>query len=189
MRFSNPSHIIKSWLPIALLATLFSLLVYGTVQQDMRQGANDPQIEIAEDAATALAAGAKYQTNLPQEVAIGQSLAPYAIIYDDKSVPVSGTGKLHNTLPTPPAGVFAFARAHGENRLTWQPEPTIREAIVVKYFTGTRSGFVLAGRSLRETEIRVAQLSRNVLIGWLVTLVVMLGVIAFVTSKKPEVSL
>ena len=50
------------FLPVAVLATLCCGLVYGAVQQDLRMGANDPQLQLAEDAARALDAGAPAAT-------------------------------------------------------------------------------------------------------------------------------
>jgi hypothetical protein len=49
-------YTLKFWLPLAAAVTMLSGLVYIAVQQNMRIGANDPQIQLAEDAARALAA-------------------------------------------------------------------------------------------------------------------------------------
>ena len=39
------------FLPVAVLATLCCGLVYAALQHDLRTGANDPQIQLAEDTA------------------------------------------------------------------------------------------------------------------------------------------
>jgi hypothetical protein len=44
--------ILKYWLLIVIIVTGICGLIYGVVQQDIRQGANDPQIQMAEDAAS-----------------------------------------------------------------------------------------------------------------------------------------
>jgi hypothetical protein len=44
-------NILRAWLPIAVVTAAFCGLAYLTVQQSLRQGANDPQIQMAEDAA------------------------------------------------------------------------------------------------------------------------------------------
>jgi hypothetical protein len=49
--------ILKQWLTIAAVAAVLCGLVFVAVQHALREGADDPQIEIAEDAASALAAG------------------------------------------------------------------------------------------------------------------------------------
>lgn len=68
--------------------------------------------------------------------------------------PIAGSGTLDGKLPTLPPGVFDFTRQNGQDGITWQPQPDVRSAIVVVHYNGLQSGFVLAGRSLREVEIR-----------------------------------
>jgi len=62
--------------------------------------------------------------------------------------------------------VFDYVRQHGEDRITWQPEPGVRSATVVTSYGGAHPGFVLAGRSLRLVEERVDQLGLMVGLGW-----------------------
>lgn len=47
---------IKTWLPMAVVITVLAGLVYLNIQQAYRLGADDPQIQMAEDGASALAA-------------------------------------------------------------------------------------------------------------------------------------
>ena len=54
---SKLKNILRYWLPLAAVTTLLCGLIYLAVQQSLRWGANDPQIQMAEDAAAALAAG------------------------------------------------------------------------------------------------------------------------------------
>ena len=65
------------WVPLAVAVTGLSALVNGAVQQDLRQGANDPQIQMAEDAAAKLSAGAAPNAVVPNEqVELNGSLQP-----------------------------------------------------------------------------------------------------------------
>ena len=110
-------------------------LVYLAVQQVLRQSANDPQIQLAEDAANALAQN-ETTTNIlsgAHTVDVGQSLAPFFLIYDDTGKPIASSGLLHGEIPSPPLGVFDYTRTHGQNRITWQPEPTVRIASVIQH--------------------------------------------------------
>ncbi len=184
-------EVVRQWLPFAVIATFLSGLVYVAVQQDMRSGANDPQIQIAEDIAAVLQNGIAPQSVIPPglpSINIGKSLSPYVIIFDDSGKPIAGTGQLEGKLPTPPPRVFEYARKNGENRLTWQPEPAVRSAIVVIYYaTESRSGFVLAGRSLREVEKRESFLITEVFLGWLASLFISLGIIMLLKfAQSPE---
>jgi len=147
--------ILKYWLLSAIIICGICFIIYAVVQQDMRQGANDPQIQMAEDAAAQLASGQQAQTVVPaQKVDIATSLAPYLIIFDDTGKPIASSAQLNGQTPTIPSGVFDYVRQMGEDRITWQPQPGVRSAIVVTQFKGAHSGFVVAGRSLREVEIR-----------------------------------
>ncbi len=163
------------WLAGAGVITILSGFIYGAVQQDLRQSANDPQIQMAEDAARWLEGGALPLSVLPViTVDISQSLSPYLIVFNEQHNPLATSATLHGTTPVPPEGVFAFARTHGEDRLTWQPEIGVRSAIVVIHYGGPQPGFVLTGRSLREVEKREEKLSFMTTAAWLIALFVSL---------------
>lgn len=145
----------RRWLPLAAVSTALSILVYLAVQQVQRSDANDPQIQLAEDAVHTLERGAALASVIPAgKVEMEFSLAPFVIAYDPAGRAVAGSGALRGRLPAPPAGVFDFVRAHGEERVTWQPERGVRIASVVRRAEAPDIGFVLAGRSLREVERR-----------------------------------
>jgi hypothetical protein len=162
---------VKAWLPMAFFATMVCALVYVAVQQSYRISANDPQIQMAEDAALAIKGGAQLQSlNLSGTVNIGQSLSPYIVFYNEAGTATGGNGLLDGRFPLLPQGVFDYARAAHEDRLTWQPQPGVRNAIVVVKIDGDNQGFVMAGRSLREVEIREWQLEMMVGLAWIITL-------------------
>jgi hypothetical protein len=164
------------WLPLALISTLLSGLIYGTVQHSIRQAADDPQIEMAEDTAAALNAGIRLQSLVPAgQIDIAQSLAPYLIIYNQSGYPLISSGVLENRIPVPSAGVFKAARTNKINRITWEPKSGVRSAAVIVPFQGNPSGFVLAGRSIREIEKREDHIYRLVLWGWLISILGSLG--------------
>ena len=172
-------NIIRYWLPLAAVTTLLSGLIYLAVQQALRWGANDPQIQMAEDAGAALAAGGSLESVLPaSQVEISSSLAPFMVIFNARGEPLASSARLHGATPALPSGIFDYTRQKGEDRVTWQPEPGIRIAAVVVAYGGAQPGFVLAGRSLREVEIRASQLEQITGIAWLVTLAVSLIVVA-----------
>ncbi len=163
--------------------TLLAGLAYGAVQQMLGQGADDPQIQMAEDAAAALTAGQTPESVVPAgRTDIAQSLAPYLVLYDAGGQALSGSGMLHGRLPTLPAGVFRYARENGVDRVTWLPEPGVRSATVVVPYGGGHPGYVLAGRSLRETERRIDDLGNLMAGGWFGTLIATLAVVAVTES-------
>ena len=159
-------EILPTWLAIASVATILSLLVYASVQQNYRQSANDPQIQIAEDLAQSLSTGTMSTASfgpLPK-IDIGKSLSPFLIIYDKDGKVIAGNASIDGETPTVSKGVLDHAQKAGENRVTWEPKKDIRNAIVVVPFKGSNEGFVIIGRSLREVEKRENRLSLFVLL-------------------------
>jgi hypothetical protein len=148
-------NILRQWFPLAVAITALCGLVYLAVQQELRQSANDPQIQIAQDAALALENGAAVSSRVPVGItALEHSLAPFVMVFDDHGRVVASSATLHSQTPQLPAGILDYVRAHGEDRVTWQPETGVRIAAVVIRYEGAQPGFVLAGRSLREVEAR-----------------------------------
>jgi hypothetical protein len=166
--------IIKKWLPLAIATAGLCALVYLTVQQSLRMGANDPQIQMAEDAASRLNAGASVESVVPStKVEIADSLASFVIVFDESGKVLASSATLHGAVPAYPVGVLDYVRQNGQDRVTWQPEAGVRMATVAMPF---KNGFVMAGRSLTEVEKRESQvesLSGLTMLGiWAVTLIV-----------------
>ncbi len=169
----------RHWLSIGAAVTLICGLVYIVAQQSLRQGANDPQIQMAEDAAEALTGGGTAESVLPAaRIDPSRSLAPFVIVYGGDGSVLASSAALHGQTPGLPAGVFESVRRAGEDRVTWQPEPGVRIAAVVTGYGGSQPGFVLAGRSLREVEARTGQIGSLVLVGWLASLAATLIAVA-----------
>ncbi len=174
-------NLLRHTIPLLVAITLIYGAIYVIAQQTYRMGANDPQIQLAEDAALSLQGGQPVSSVVPSpKVDIGRSLSPYLVVYDDAGKPVAGSGRLHDQLPTLPAGVFDYTRSHGEDRLSWQPEVGVRSAVVIVHYAGTQPGFVMAGRSLREVENRLDQLLLQVGAGWVGTVFITFVVVVFV---------
>jgi len=184
---SKLKNILRHWLPLVVVIVLLCGLVYLTVQQSLRMGANDPQIQMAEDAATTLAAGGTPVSILPTtQLDISNSLAPFLVVYSDAGEPLASSGLLNGAAPLLPAGVFDYTRLKGEDRVSWQPKSGVRVAAVVVAYGGSHPGFVLAGRSLREVEIRESQVEQITGIAMLVTLAGSLFVVVLSELILPE---
>ena len=159
----------RIWFPVAAGLTMLAGTAYAAVQQDLRQSANDPQIQLAEDAAAALATGVQPDSVLPaQHVNLSASLAPFVMVLDTNGRVLASSGSLDGATPTLPDGVLQNAAEHGQNRLTWQPRPGVREATVIQTVKGApQARYVLAARSLREVETRETNAEELVGLGWL----------------------
>src|SRR5260221_13588614 len=95
----------KPLLPAALIGAGVTLFVCAAVQQNYRQSANDPQIQLAQDAAGALDAGAEpIMVVGPAQVNAASSLAPFVTVYDSSLHPLATSGRFDGRTLTPPAG-------------------------------------------------------------------------------------
>ena len=64
---------VQRWLPFAFISVIFAAVSYLGIQQLMRQDANDPQVQLAEDVAAAMDAGATSADIIPQTSEIGRA--------------------------------------------------------------------------------------------------------------------
>jgi hypothetical protein len=169
MRSSLARRAVAFFLPLAVLATMCCGLVYASDQQNLRSGANDPQIQMAKDASTALDAGTQPSSLVSSHrIDVAHSLAPFLVIFDSSGNVLATDGQLEGHDPIPPAGVLTSAANNPPDIVTWQPGSDVRIATVVVRWHG---GTVLAGRSLEQVEIRENDASLIVIAAWLVTLV------------------
>lgn len=159
---------ISLFLILSIVITVLCALVFVSVQQVYRQSANDPQIQLSEDMARYLAEGKDVKAVMPpMKVDVSKSLVWIVTVYDAAGAVVESNAMLDGQVPVLPAGVLENAKQKGQNRVTWEPKEGVRIAAVVTAYDG---GYVLAGRSLRETEDRIEMLGKKVFIGWVVAL-------------------
>ena len=182
--FARPALVFNA-LVLAGISTVLALALYSIPQQVLRQGANDPQLQLAGDLAARLEAGTPpAEAVAAAQVDMARSLAPFVIAYDDQGRPLASQAQLNGETPVPPRGVFDYVRTHGEERVSWQPLRTaagaVRIAAVVRRVNGAKPGFVLAGRNMREIEAREAQVQQMAGLAWLGMLgLILAGSLAF----------
>ena len=157
------------FLPAAVLATLACGLVYAEVQQGLRSSANDPQYQLATDAAAKLDAGASPASVVGSsaDVDLAASLAPFVIVFDRKHSILATNATLDGGRPAPPDGVLDAASS-GSDTVTWQPRAGVRIAAVAVAWNG---GTVVSGRSLRLVEDRETNAELIAGLAWIVSLV------------------
>ncbi len=165
-------HGVRIWIPIGFVTTVLAGTIFVAVQQSTRQAAYEPQIQVAEDASDL-----KLVSNT--KVDISKSLNTFTIIFDGSGKVLATNAMLDGQTPQLPAGVLDYTKVHGEDRITWEPKEGVRIATVIEYFGGANSGFVLAGRNMREVEKRIILLGEQVLFGWTVAMVGGLFIIGF----------
>ena len=179
-------------LVLAGLATVLALALYAIPQQVLRLGADDPQLQLADDLAAKLEQGISPTDAVPTKlVDVGRSLAPFVIAYDANGRPLATQAQLDGATPTPPRGVFDFVRRHGKEKITWQPRNGLRFAAVVQRVDGPAGGFVVAGRSMHEVESRIGAIQSMAGLAWMAMLgLILAGTVAFgwFMRKAPAVA-
>jgi hypothetical protein len=184
----NFLKLIIKFSPFAVIITCAFGLIALEVQQNYRQSANDPQIQMAEDVANAVNSGQNSAdiVSSDQKINLSDSLAPFIIFYNSNQKPIEGSGYLDNVLPGPPSGTFNVAKnsTDNEDRFTWQPNNTVRIAAVLVSIDNGNKGYVLAGRSLKEVEIREDNLNETVLLAWFITMIATSAIIAVTPRLK-----
>lgn len=151
--------IVSPLFPLMIIVGIGIGVVCIMVQQVHRQLANDPQIQIVEDLVASYNAGqappAAGEVSEPT-VDFAKSLSTFVTLYDIEGNVIVSTGAIAGETQKVPYAVLESARSGGQYRVTWEPKQGVRVAAVVEYYKNdTGEGFVLAGRSLRETEARI----------------------------------
>ncbi len=195
----NSPHFLRTviaiGLPLAAIASIILAVVYAQDQQIIRQAGNEPQVWMAESIAARLSAGAPLASFVPTiPVILETDTSPYIIFYNAQGAPLAGNASLAGTLPILPAGVLGASKGIGpvgENRLTWQPSPTVRQALVIAPFASADAkGYVVVGRSLAETEAKEKALVTRAFLGWAFTMFAILFVSlisAWLLTKRKNV--
>lgn len=177
-----PLRAFALWLPLAIAFTGVFVFAYWAVQQEYRQNANDPQVELAEDGAAHLNAGgvpAGLVTRGVPLVDTATSLAPWLAVYDQSGKPLESSAVLDGAPPKLPASAFnpstwkkQYAKygigmdiPANETRFSWQPRDGVREAVVL--VRADNGYFVAAGRNLHEVENRERTLTFGFFLSWL----------------------
>lgn len=172
---SNPlvRVLLTVWLPIVVALTVVIGLVYGAVQQNYRQSANDPQIQLAQDIADAINGGVDPKSLVGTgKIDMAKSLATWLMVVDKNNKVVTDNVVLNAKTPTFPAGVLDVARQNGQNNVTWQPQAGVRSATVSVKVSNSSGQVVVIGRSLKEVESRVSKLTLMSALAWVFGVVV-----------------
>jgi hypothetical protein len=163
-----------TYLASVAIVTVFSAIIYVTVQQTYRSGANDPQLQVARDMANKLGEDKSIDQYMEDTVDIAKSLSVFKVLFDHNNMPFRSTGLLNEKFPQLPVGVFDFAARNGENVFSWQPSGGVRVAMVLKSVRGTNARFIGVGRSLLEVEKREANLVTMTVTAWIIMLAIIL---------------
>ncbi len=159
------TNVFFHWLPLGATIVALGMCIYIVDQQNLRQGLNDPQIQIAEDGKIALESG-KSVADVVDHTQIfdaEKSLSLFVAVYDSNGNTIQSSATIGGELPKPPIGVFESAKKFGENRVTWQPNPSTRIALII--VPVNNGEFVASGRNMREVENRIKIIGNKISLG------------------------
>lgn len=182
----NTYRTVVIFVTLVLLITVIFGAIFGTGQQVLRGDSDYPQVEVVQQVQGIIEQGVPLDVIVNSEEAINleESMSLFVMIFDKDKNLVSSSAKIGEQSPTPPSESFDIAKSKGENKFTWQPQDGVRLAAVLKP-VGDKA-FVLAGKSLKETDKRVQTLGVFTLIGWAVSIVLAL---LLTLAIKPKQSL
>ena len=157
--------LLKSWLPLAAGLTVVLITAFTMTQQSLRLGANAAPAQLAYDAQITVFTGQDPAENFGnKKTEISSTLFPFLMVFDENGQLTFSSATLFGNPPELPAGVLEYTREHHEDRITWQPAPGVREALVIVHMAD--GGFVAGGQSLRETENTIKTIQTLGLVGW-----------------------
>jgi hypothetical protein len=171
-------NILIFWVIIAFLVTFTSLLVYVAAQQVLRLGANGMPAELAAKTSINLENSLSPLDAVPGEIIdISKSPGTFAMVFDKDKNLIASSAVMGIDEPAYPKGVLDYVDKNGEDRVTWQPQKGLRFAtIAIK--AGDK--YVIAGRSLKETEKLIDTVGNLVLYAWLACMIFSSAVLAII---------
>lgn len=174
------------WLGSAIIISGVFLTIYVAVQQDWRQSANLPALQLAEHTIGQLQSGKAPAELTTEKTDFRADLTPFVIIYDTNHQFVTASGAVAGKIPTVPPGVFSHVSAGHQNRFTWQTDGGDRFASVLAPVvqSGQITGYVLAGENLREVEAQENRLSLATGLAWMASIVVMTLTLSLAAIKR-----
>ncbi len=162
----NKSLLVRLFLPLFVMIFCFFGAMHLLIQQNYRQNANDPQIQIAYDLQNSLDNGFDPKNLNYPRIDLSKSLSTFIIIYDNNLKVIYSSAILNGNTPNLPTSVLYSVDQNNEDRITWQPESGVRIATeIIKY----KNGYILVGRSLKLIEERENQLTLDILVGFIGT--------------------
>lgn len=167
---ANP--LVRAWLAIVGVATLVLGGAYAMVQQSTRLSADDLPLSTAQTAKQELQNGSSPNDVVPSlKTHLRTDTSDFMVITDESQHILASSAVLDGQTPLPPEGVFSFTTYHNTDHFTWEPKPGVRLATrVLKYGSGSDSGFIITGQSLKPYDERISTYSWIALAAWLASI-------------------
>ncbi len=165
----------KKYLRLLSILTIVTIVfgtMYALIQQQNRVQANDIPTMLAQETVNSLADGGSIPEGYFGRMNVLKTSAPFVMIYDKKGVPIAGSGYLAGKIAELPAGVIKHAKPGKNHAVTWAPVKDKRFATVT---VASDSYYVVAAQSLTNVESRMGHLTIIWLVGYLLTVALIVG--------------
>lgn len=185
----NNYKTVTTFVVLAALVSVIFGTVHVAVQGSYRANANDPQVEVTGQVTDVI------NQNVPldaivsdaEQIDMSKSLSLFVMIFDNDKKLAGASAVLDGQPPVPPAGTFDVAKSKGQDRFTWEPKKGVRVAAVLKYVDG--KGYVLAGRSLKEIEMREQDLMKLIATGWAISVLLVLILSLLIKPRQANLTI
>jgi len=178
-------NILIIWIVIAFMATFTSSVVYLVSQQSVRLGANEIPAQLATETSIKLQSGQSAKKAIPTvKVEITKSLNAFIMVFNNNKNLVATSGMIGDFQPIYPTNVLDNVSEKNDSRVTWQPTNGLRYATVAIKYSG---GYIVAARSLLETEKLIDKIGKLVCITWIACIAFLtfaLGAIALYFKRR-----
>lgn len=173
------------WLFGALVLTAVFGTIYKVGQISLESTLYDPLTYEAVDKAWATAITAEKDGRLKapfsSQVDVEKTQSSFLTVYNKDKKVVGSSGVLDENTPQLPSEFLDNTNPFVRNYFSWEPKPGVHLAGVT--VSAGNYGYVLAGRSMSETDRHLDRLTKTVIVGWLASLI-LLGVSLVIDRKK-----
>lgn len=182
--------LLRVWLAIVGAATLVLGASYAMVQQSARLAADEQPLTALSDAKQKLSEDIAPNEVVPdEETDLREDSSVFVIITDENKKVIASSALLDGQSPLPTKDVFARAEQAGKDNFTWEPKKGVRHAVSIQKFDDNAGGYILAGKSLKETEQKIVTYTQIAVFTWLgivILTMLMLFPQVFKTFRMPR---
>jgi hypothetical protein len=174
---------LSSWIVLAIAISFVFGFIFIATHQTIRSEANATLVDTAQNIAGYLENDDTIDSQIEQlsgqieqstKVNLANSDKVFVSIYDGEGKPNASTGNVKGTARELDKGVIDTAKKNGVNKISWAPESDVRVAIVVYPIKKGDKGYLVVGKSLKETESNITRIGKILLVGWIITLLITL---------------
>jgi hypothetical protein len=172
-----------AFLPIIIIV-LTSATSFVLLQQNIRLSVDEEISTLSDNIVSAVEKNRAVLDNQPQDQLVDPTKSDLIFIQaynDDNSIIFSTLGIDGNNQSKVPQNELDTAKKNNRNNITWSPKKDIRLATVIQRFNGEKPGYIVTGRSLKTSDVKIYKLGRIAALSALASTVI-IGLISAIWS-------